>query len=68
MKAKTVVAAPPAAEPAKVDAGSSPVATETPVRRGTWTRDVEALCRALEAQQRAAQQRAHFPVVETEEE
>jgi hypothetical protein len=54
MNAKTIVAAPPAAELAKVDAECSPMPIESPVAHGVWTHDIEALCRALEAQQRSA--------------
>ena len=62
MNPKTVVAAPTAAELAKVDSECSPIPVESPVARGVWTRDIEALCRALEAQQRA-----HFPSIDAEE-
>jgi hypothetical protein len=51
MNPKTTVAAPTAAELAKVDSECSPIPIESPVVRGVWTRDIEALCRALEAQQ-----------------
>jgi hypothetical protein len=61
MNAKAIVAAPAGAELAKVDSESSPVPIEAPVARGVWTRDIEALCRALEAQQRA-----HFPSTDKE--
>ena len=56
------VAASAAAELAKVDSECSPIPVESPVARGVWTRDIEALCRALEAQQRA-----HFPSIDAEE-
>ena len=49
MNPKTTVAAPTAAELAKVDSECSPIPFESPVVRGAWTRDIEALCRALEA-------------------
>jgi hypothetical protein len=62
MNAKTIVAALPAAELAKVDSECSPTPIESPVAHGVWTHDVEALCRAL-----AAQQRAHFPSPDAEE-
>ncbi len=62
MKPKTIVAAPTSAELAKVDAECSPMPIESPVARGVWTRDIEALCHALEAQQRA-----HFPSTDAEE-
>jgi hypothetical protein len=61
MNPKTIVAASTAAELAKVDSECSPIPIESPVARG-WARDVEALCRALEAQQRA-----HFPSIDAEE-
>ena len=61
MNPKIIVAAPTDAELAKVDAECSPVPIESPVARGVWTHDIEALCRALEAQQRA-----HFPTTDTE--
>ena len=62
MNPKTTVAAPTAAELAKVDSECSPIPIECPVARGVWMRDIEALCRALEAQQRA-----HFPSIDAEE-
>ena len=43
-----------AAELAPADSQSSPFQIETPVARNVWTRDIEALCRAVEAQQRAS--------------
>ena len=61
MDPKTIVAAPTGAEVAKVDSEPSPMPIESPVARGAWTQDIEALCRALEAQQRA-----HFPSTDTE--
>ncbi len=61
MNPKTIVAASTAAELAEVDPECSPRPIESPVARG-WTRDVEALCRALDAQQRA-----HFPKIAAEE-
>jgi hypothetical protein len=61
MNPKTIVAASTAAALAKVGPECSPMAIESPVARG-WTRDVDALCRALEAQQRA-----HFPSIDAEE-
>lgn len=42
------------AELATVDFQSSPVHIETPVARNVWTRDIDALCRAVAAQQRAS--------------
>ena len=62
MNPKIIVAAPTDAELAKVDSECSPVPIESPVAHGAWTRDIEALCRAL-----AAQQRAHFPSLDAEE-
>jgi hypothetical protein len=61
MNAKTIAAEPTAAELANGDSEASPVATQTPVVRGVWTRDIEALCRALDAQQRA-----HFRSIDEE--
>ena len=61
MNPKTTVAAPTAAELAKVDSECSPIPTKSPVAR-SWTSDVEALCRALEAQQRA-----RFPRIDAKE-
>jgi hypothetical protein len=40
----------------------SPAPIESPAVRGVWTRDIEALCRAIEAQQRA-----RFPGIDAEE-
>jgi hypothetical protein len=62
MNAKTIVAAAPAAELAEVDSECSPMPIESAVAHGVWTHDIEALCRAL-----AAQQRAHFPKLDAEE-
>ena len=62
MNAKTIVAAPAGAELATVDSECSPMPIEAPVARGVWTRDIEALCRALEAQQKA-----HLPRIDAEE-
>ena len=62
MNPKTIVAVPTAAELAKVDSESSPIPIEAPVAHGVWTRDIEALCRAI-----VAQQRAHFPSIDAEE-
>lgn len=61
MKPKTIVPA-PTAEVAKGDSECPPIPIEPPVTRGVWTRDIEALCRALEAQQRA-----HFRSTDREE-
>ena len=52
MNPETSVAA-PMAELDPVESQSSPVQIETPMVRNAWTRDIEALCRALDAQQRA---------------
>ena len=52
MNPQTTVAAPVSAKTTEVDRECSPIRTEPPVARGVWTRDIEALCRALEAQQR----------------
>ncbi len=61
MNPKTIVATSTAAEHANVDPEFSPIPIASPVARG-WTRDVDALCRALDAQQRA-----HFPSIDAEE-
>jgi hypothetical protein len=42
------------AELSPVDSQSSPVEIETPVARNVWARDIDALCRAIDAQQRAS--------------
>src|SRR4030081_1749046 len=62
MDPKTIEAAPIAGELAQVDSESPPIPIEGPVAHGAWTRDIEALCRAL-----AAQQRAHFPTTGTKD-
>src|SRR6266704_3112016 len=60
---KTIVAAPAAAELAEVDSEKcTPIPIESQVTRGAWTREIEELCRALEAQQRA-----HFPSTDAEQ-
>ena len=59
---KPIVAAPAAAELAEVDSECTPIPIESQVTRGAWTREIEELCRALEAQQRA-----HFPRIDAEE-
>ena len=61
MNPKTIVAASTAAEIAKVDPECSPRPIESAAALG-WARDVEALCRAVEAQQRA-----HLPKIDAEE-
>ena len=58
---KTIVAAPAAAELAEVDSECTPIPIESQVTHGAWTREIEELCRALEAQQRA-----HFPITDAE--
>ena len=62
MNPQTIEAVSVAAELTKVDFECSPIQTESPIARGVWTRDIEALCRALEAQQRA-----RFPSIAAEE-
>ena len=47
-------AEPMALELAPVESQSSPIPIETPAMRNAWTRDIDALCRAVEAQQRAS--------------
>lgn len=47
---------------APFDSECAPMQDEPYVARGVWTHDVEALCRALDAQQRA-----HFPSPGAEE-
>jgi hypothetical protein len=54
MNPQILSAAPMAAELATVDSQSSPIQIETPAPFNVWTRDIEALCRAVEAQQRAS--------------
>ena len=62
MNPKTIVAAPAAPELAEVDSECTPIPIASQVTRGAWTREIEELCRALEAQQRA-----HFPRIDAEE-
>ena len=62
MNPKTIVAAPAAVELAEVDSECTPIPIESQVTRGAWTREIEELCRALEAQERA-----HFPRIDAEE-
>jgi hypothetical protein len=57
---KTIVAAPPAARLAEVESESTPI--ESQVTRGAWTREIEELCRALDAQQKA-----HSPRIDEDE-
>ena len=54
MNAKTIVASPTDAELVQVDSECSPLPIESPAAHGVWTHDIEALCRALDAQQRSA--------------
>lgn len=54
MNPSILSAAPMAAELALVESEPSPVQIETPVARNVWRRDIEALCRAVEKQQRAS--------------
>ncbi len=62
MNADTLVIAPLEAGPAKVDPKPSSIPLECQVARAGWTRDVEALCRAIEKQQRE-----HPPKVDAEQ-
>jgi len=39
-------------EPGEVDSECTPIAIESQATCGAWTREIEELCRALEAQQR----------------
>ena len=55
-----IAAGPTAADPAEVDSECTPIESQT--TRGAWTREIEELCRALEAQQRA-----HHPSTGAEE-
>ena len=50
MNPQTTVPAPAAADPAEVDSECTPIPIESQVTRGAWTREIEELCRALEAQ------------------
>ena len=59
---KPIVAAPAATHPAEVDSECTPIPIESQVTRGAWTRAIEELCRALEAQQRA-----HYPSTAAED-
>ena len=54
MNYETEIAAPMVAELATVESSPSPAQVEAPAARNVWTRDIEALCRAVEAQQRAS--------------
>jgi hypothetical protein len=58
---KTIVAAPAAAALTEVDSECTTIPIEPQVTRGAWTREIEELCRALDAQQRA-----HFPSTDAE--
>ena len=53
MDPQTIVAAAATTELVEVDSGWSSMQIESPAVRGAWTRDIEALCRALDAQRRA---------------
>jgi hypothetical protein len=53
MNPKTTVATHAAAAPTDVDSDCTPIPIESQATRGAWTREIEELCRALEAQQRA---------------
>jgi hypothetical protein len=57
---KTIVAAPPAAKLAEVESECAPI--ESQVTRGAWTREIEELCRALDAQLKA-----HAPRIDADE-
>ena len=48
MNPKSTVSAP--ADPAEVDSECTPIPIESQVTRGAWAREIEQLCRALEAQ------------------
>src|SRR5437667_4918516 len=61
MNRKTVVAV-PTTDSVETDFVPQPIATESPTPCGEWTRDIEALCRALNAQQRA-----HFAKIDAKE-
>jgi hypothetical protein len=50
-----IVAVPTAADPAEVDSECTSIESQT--TRGAWTREIEELCHALEAQQRAPRPR-----------
>jgi len=62
MNPETIDAESVAAEAAQADSEYSPMQPEPHAPLGVWTRDVEALCRALDAQQRA-----HFRSIGAEE-
>jgi hypothetical protein len=51
---KNIVAAPAAAELAEGHSNCTLIPLESQVTRGSWTREINELCRALEAQQRAS--------------
>jgi hypothetical protein len=61
MNPRTIVAASTVGELAKVDSEWPLIPIESQVTRGAWTREIDELCRALEAQQRA-----HFPGIDAE--
>jgi hypothetical protein len=62
MNPKIIMAASAVVGPAEVDSGWTPIPIESQATRGAWTREIEELCRAL-----AAQQRAHCPSIDTDE-
>jgi hypothetical protein len=62
MNPETVVVASAGVELTEVDTECSPTQIESPAAHGVWTRDVEALCRALDTQQRA-----HFRSIDATE-
>ena len=62
MDPQIIVAASATTELVEVDSGWSSTQIESPAVRGAWTRDIEALCRALDAQERA-----HVRKVDAEE-
>ena len=53
MNPETIEAAPLAAGPTDTGSESSSTPTGSEVAFGVWTRDIQELCRALDAQQRA---------------
>ena len=46
---ETIVTAPTVADPAKVDCECTPIPIKSQEKRDAWTREIEELCRALEA-------------------
>jgi hypothetical protein len=47
---KTIVTSPQAASPGEARSESTPMPIESQATRGAWKREIEELCRALEAQ------------------